>query len=273
MTAPKDYPIKLSKEQEEAISTMPPMEIPQYLHEIEVAAGLRNRDPWNSEVMHVVEPDETAAQPLSQTFTINGETHTFTGANQAELDRAQVEFFRTLTENSSARLETTNDTLARNPNGTFAKQRTDDSAVASADKAILELKYKRGEIDTASYMRESGALDDYLQEMGIDVQGYKQNKHEVQNWANATKEFLAGPLGADWPGGGPEVIEAIGQKIAALGLTDQPSAASLRKAWDALQADADAFAAVQNATSREELDEALGITARRNAAALWGRTK
>jgi hypothetical protein len=260
--SPKDHPLKLTPGQEAHINTLSPDSISAYIHGLEVDAGLRVRDAWNPEIIHLAEqPAETPA-PAATPVSVSVGGMTFSGSQQ-EVDAQMLAYFRA----ASARgeLTTTNDTTPRDEKGRFAREPqhpNTDEGTRAADKALLELKYKRGEIDTASYIQQSGALDDYLQQVGVDVQGFKQNQREVQNWASATQEFLAGPLGADWPGGGPEVIEAIGQKISELGLENSPSAASLRKAWDSLQADADAFAAVQNATSREELDEALGIRQR-----------
>jgi hypothetical protein len=122
MMSPKDYPIKLTREQEEHINTLSPDAISAYLHEIEVSAGLRTRDPWNPDSIHIVEPAQQPAdqpQQLSESFTVNGKSYEFNGTRQ-EIDQQQVQLFRSLSE--SARIETTNATVARDAQGRFARE-------------------------------------------------------------------------------------------------------------------------------------------------------
>jgi hypothetical protein len=270
--SPKDYPIKLTPEQEEAISTMPPMEIPQYLHEIELAAGLRVRDAFNSEVIHLVE-QPAAAQPLSQTFTINGETHTFTGANQAEIDAAQVSFFRKLTEDSAAKLTTTNDTLPRDDKGRFARgeQPPKNNVVEPIVNGLV----------TKALQEELGITPAELQAV-VEQKRYESG---VQSWTEATETFKKGP-GSDWPGGEAnkkklgELLPAL--EVDGVTLTDMPDkVAALTAAYQYMK-DNELFvknpetelnSKIASASSQSELDEILGISARRNNASLFGRAR
>jgi hypothetical protein len=88
----------------------------------------------------------------------------------------------------------------------------------------LELRFKRGEISAADYLRQSGAVDDYLESKGISVDALKETVQEkantafVQSWSEATEIFKNG-VGADWPGG-QNNLQLIGLKIAELGLVD-----------------------------------------------------
>jgi hypothetical protein len=269
---PEQYPLKLTPEQEEAISTMPPMEIPQYLHEIEVAAGLRNRDPWNSEVMRIVEPAEKAAPVAAaagtSSITVNGITMSGT---PDEVSAQLLAYYRAA--NARGELTTTNDTVARNANGTFAKTKehelTADEATRLQERARLDMQFRTGQIPVEDYLKATGAFDNYAREvLGIEPDPARreqvQNDAEVKSWAAAAEAFRLGPTGADWPGG-EEMQERLGHMIETLGLTEQPSVESIYKCWLAMKA--------EDATTPEEMRQALGTTDRQNAQILWGRTK
>lgn len=99
------------------------------------------------------------------------------------------------------------------------------AASEAAAKAELELKFKRGEITTADYLEQSGAIKDYLSKEGVSIDALKTAVDQSQtatyekSWAQATEEFLHSAAGSDWPGGNRN-REQLGMRLAALGLTD-----------------------------------------------------
>jgi hypothetical protein len=94
------------------------------------------------------------------------------------------------------------------------------------------VRFKRGDIDTATYLGESGAMSEYLESQGVSMDALRATtgaKFEA-SWASATDEFLASPAGQDWPGG-EENKNLLGRLIEESGLTGQPSAETLAAAW------------------------------------------
>jgi hypothetical protein len=160
----------------------------------------------------------------------------------------------------------------RNERGQFV------SADDIAAKVELELRFKRGDIDAATYLAESGAIDQYLASQGITLQDLKQNadKNYEANWEASTTTFLS--RHPEWVGG-QENLQRMGETLSSLGLTDSPSVESLEAAYAELRsqnriaenpevrAARDQDERIANARTPEELRAALG----RGSASLFGR--
>ena len=107
-----------------------------------------------------------------------------------------------------------------------------------ARQTELQTKMQRGEISVSDYLKQSGAVADYLQDRGISIDTLKtaveqsQSQALVQSWSQATEQFLQGP-GAKWPGGDKNMAQ-MEMALATLGLSDQPSVDSLVKAYEYL---------------------------------------
>lgn len=277
---PEQYKGKLTPEEEAHIMTLQrPEDITAYMHELEVQAGLRIADPFNKTVLHEVEQPAPASQ-LTASFTVNGKEYTFTGNSQADIDAQQVVLFRSLSA-AQSQLQTTNDTVARTADGRFAKTEqpaVEDSALRAAELANLELRFKRGEVSAADYIKQSGAMDEYLASRGIDVAEHQRqlqtNQSETQAWVDATKQFIKN--NPDWTGG-DALKDAMGQKIFELGLTKSPSVESLERCYSALALEAE-ISTCQDPYRLAELREQYrqqvhGVVRDVNATSAWGRPR
>jgi hypothetical protein len=85
-------------------------------------------------------------------------------------------------------LSTVTQQTEQQPRGTDGRFTRADDPIA---KVELDLKFKRGEISTAEYLEQSGAIDSYLESQGIplvDLQASvaeKQNQRIAQSWEQA----------------------------------------------------------------------------------------
>ena len=111
----------------------------------------------------------------------------------------------------------------------------------------LEAKFKRGEMSTADYLEQSGAMSAYLAKQGIPVESLKATVErnadavETQSWADAVEAFKQSPSGASWPGGDKTVM-VMNDKIFALGLQDATDkVAALAQAYAAMQSSGTVF--------------------------------
>jgi hypothetical protein len=229
---PNDSPLKITPEMEKALAeAIHPSDITRILHDGLKDQGLVDADPFDPSVLHVREgaapPAASAATRYGAKITINGRVHIAEGATQEEADAKIAEIIRTATHPTT-----------RDDQGRFtADQGKADEAAAAAivAKADLELKFKRGEIDTATYLAESGAVSEFFAKKGIslsDVEAAAQTaagERISQSWAEATTEFLNG-AGSDWPGG-EENKRQMSKILKEMGAEDYPNVENLRRAW------------------------------------------
>jgi hypothetical protein len=176
-----------------------------------------------------------ASQGFSRTVEIGGRSFTFEGVSEAELDRAELNALKVAY-------------AVREPEAAPAVEITVDPAeaarAAEADvlaKTELERKFRAGEITTADYIQQSGALDTYLESKGVSIDSLKavvETTHETQyeqSWAQAGEAFRASAAGQSWPGG-VRNQELLGLKIMALGLMDAPDkVAAIAQAYEAMK--------------------------------------
>ena len=181
-----------------------------------------------------------AAAPklLTRTENIGGVDIDFTGASDAEIDRAVANAYKVAFAFRPS--ENTQQPPAVDP--AIAQKAAEDAAAAkAAANADLELRFKRGELSASQYLEQSGAVSDYLAKQGIPVEALREQieqsrgNKEIQSWEAATEEFKR-TIGADWPGGNRN-REILGYKLAELGLTDAPDkVAALGQAFAAMKA-------------------------------------
>jgi hypothetical protein len=256
---PENYAGKLTAEEEAHILTLKrPDEIAEYLHQLELEAGLRAEDPMNNQILHELE--RPAAPQITSAITIDGKVYNFSGT-QSEIDAQQAAVLRASFQSSEpTKLTTTNQTVARTADGRFAReeQRPNPSLTQGLDNVTNNLVTKA------------------LAEVGIDIDALKEavaekqaGRQEVSSWEQATRAFKeANP---DYPGG-EGMVELIAGKLQELGLTDQPSARSIQAAYDALVAEANLNEALQNAETPEDIKVILGTRAREEARIRRGNT-
>jgi hypothetical protein len=243
-------------------------EIAEYFRSKAIAEGKLVPDPINPSVLHVAQPKRDAAQPDQSSLKIDGQTFTGTDAELNEQLRAHFQRQQPHPQDEEP---------ARDSNGRFVSaadqgKRDQANALAASDRATLDLQFKRGEMDAATFLEKSGAMQEYLQKQGVDMNALRDvsaGTTYAKQWDAAVQEFLRG-AGASWTGG-EELKNAVGLKLAELRLEDQPSAASIKRAWDAVKEDADRFAKLRDAKSPAEIEEILGTSARRLAALRGGQ--
>ena len=185
--------------------------------------------------------EAAANQSFSRTVTIGGREFEFVDRSELDLERQITNALlvaNALAPQAAAKTE---------PVAPVVQGPTEEEKAAS--RADLELKFKRGEIDTATYLEQSGAVDDFLAKKGIPVEALRKTVEQAQStqfeqsWAEATSSFLNSAAGADWPGGDRNKT-IIGMKIAELGLTDsKDKVAALAQAYSAMKSQGLVFAA------------------------------
>lgn len=179
--------------------------------------------------------DANASKVLTRTENINGVNIDFTGASEAELDRAVLNAYKI------ASAFRPNETTPTVDPAIAQKAAADAAAAKAAADAELELRFKRGELSASQYLEQSGAVAEYLAKQGIPVEELRaqveqsRGNKEIQSWEQATEEFKR-TIGADWPGG-ERNREILGYKLAELGLTETTDkVAALGQAFAAMKA-------------------------------------
>jgi hypothetical protein len=90
---------------------------------------------------------------FTRTETIGGKPITFEATSELELERAVQGALKAAAElQQPAPVEIDYHKVGR------------DAAVRAAERADLDLKFKRGEISTPEYLEQSGAVKDYLEQ-------------------------------------------------------------------------------------------------------------
>lgn len=197
------------------------------------------RDPLTP-AAQVAEPEERV---FSKTVKIGGKDFTFTDESEEGLTN-QIASAQTVAENLQE------DRSSVTPRS--VRKAESDAALEAVRQAELSLAFKRGEISTADYLRESGALAQALRDSGVDVEKISEEQY-TESWEKATKRFLYSPAGADWPGG-EKNLELIGLQLASMGLTTEPSVESLAKAWAEMKAKGTVFPNTSDERVLEELE-------------------
>jgi hypothetical protein len=220
-------------------------EITAYMKECAIENGVAEKLAINGSLVEgaLVEPK---AQP-TVTIKIGGIT---LSGSQEEVNAQLSDYYKTHpSQGNQPTPRPTNNQPARDEaTGRFAKTPADqgaadeNGALKAAAAAELELKFKRGEVSTAQYIRESGVLDSYLAEKGIDVNAHQaqvqEGKKYEQSWAQATTAWKQTEDGRQSPGG-ETFTKAMGEKLIELGLEDKPSAESVQRAYNALAIEAE----------------------------------
>jgi hypothetical protein len=251
-----DSRLKLSAEEEAHLITLDHYGMASYLHELEVSRGYRVADELNPSVLHEITPVE--AEPVKQiSMTIDGVAVVGT---QAEIDIAMKAAFL---KNAQHTPQATDDAPLRDAaTGRFARQDAQPSTTNAADKITNSLV-------TRALQEELGISAEELQ---ASVAQIREGNQIVTGWAAATQEFLKSA--PDYPGG-DELQQRMAARLIELGLAEKPSAASIRKAYDSIAAEAEQYLKLQKATSPDEIAEILGVNSRRVSAqqsAMWSKS-
>jgi hypothetical protein len=238
-------------------------EVQQILRQAAMDQNLVHPDYYDPNVLL---PTDRAAEPTksSRSITVEGKTISFEGDSEADIERIISVYLREQLRPAETP-EVQVGTPPRDERGRFVNE---DDLVA---KVELDLRFKRGELSTADYLEQSGAVKDYLEKQGIPIEELKssieqkRNENVEHSWKSVTQEFLNSPAGSDWPGG-PENLKAIGEVLTAMHVEDSPSVENLEAAYKYLK-DHDQIAEnpeliqakkISEAKSFSEVQDALG---------------
>ena len=261
---PANSAIRTSPELEKLINAATSgAEIQEILHQEAIRQGLfaqAEKDP------SILLPTQKAldmeaglvVQPLTRTVTVNGVAHTLEGTDEASLTRAEVELYKHVFANAKTADPT------RDERGRFAAdgKRDEDVAQREAAEAVrqsdLELKFKRGEITTARYLADSGAIEKHLANQGIDMDVLR-NTTVAHSWEAAVIEFKNSEIGSSWEGG-PENLQYVRDQIEIYNLIDTPDkVGALRAIYLDMKANGKVVpnADVQRQVAESERDKAI----------------
>ncbi|MGA7640072.1 MAG: hypothetical protein WCB00_24280 [Candidatus Acidiferrales bacterium] len=271
----KEHPAT-EQEFEQAIAALPLHLVPEMSKKLEkeylVNSGRFVRDLFNPDVLIPVEPG-TQPRRFAKVLTVNGQKKTFEGESELEVERQANQYLsQVFTEANQHTDEPTRDS-----NGRFAKTASDDAAAQQrfVDAADLQLQFQRGEINVEEYLERSGvlgeAVEKALDERGVsEIVQERQGQKLQQSWESATAAFIqANP---DWIGGEANK-QLIGELLAENGLVDaEDKLQAMQNCYDYARQnnllvrnpEVDQYRAIENAKTREEMDNALGRAQRMN---------
>lgn len=206
----------------------------------------------------VIADAATAKTTFSRTEVISGKEFTFEGDSEQEVNQMALNAYRVAaTIQTPARVAPPIDPAIA---AAAAQKAAEEEA---ANKAELELKFKRGDISTAEYIEQSGAMDAYLAKKGVPLSALQaviekdQNTQYEKSWMQATEEFKRSVAGADWPGG-EQNKNILGMKIVAMGLTDaDDKVAALAAAYADMKATNMIFPVERAAVTLSPADQAI----------------
>jgi hypothetical protein len=247
---PENSAIRVDAALEEKLLGATHEEIKELLKDSAVNQRLAVRE-WDSSILTPTTLAGTAPKQVGKVVVLNGVKHSLIADDEAGLLAAENALYRQ-TMQPTATVEPA--VQPRNERGQFV------TAEDAANKAELELQFKRGDISASDYLQRSGAISDFLEQQGVPLENLKeavaekQSERFTQSWAQATEEFLHSPEGSDWIGGEANK-NILGTLITENALIDQPSAATLAKIWNHMKEN---NLAVENAdtTYQRELSEA-----------------
>ncbi len=182
-----------------------------------------------------------ATEPFKRVEVIGGREFTFEAESELELERAVNNAYKV-----AYAVQESAPVAAATPAAPVVPQKTAEEI--AAERAELDLKFKRGDISTKEYLEQSGAVADYLASQGISIDRLKstvdqnENTQYKQSWEQATDSFLNSTAGADWPGG-TKNLKLIGRIIAAdPKLAEaEDKVAALAQAYNQMKADGTVF--------------------------------
>ena len=229
--------VKLTSAQEEHIKTLTnTADITDYLKSVSVEQGLYSLD-WDGESRVLNAPISAptsieTARGYSKTVTVNGVQHILAGATEQELLANETAFYRkTFGDATTQQTEQPRDTST----GRFVSA---EDAAEQARVAGLELQFSLGQLTLSQFLEQSGAIENYTQRQA--------EQYTVRGWEDATRDFLASPEGANWPG-----AEALPR------ITEILKSNNLENAEDKLSVMKQAWALMQQEDTEVEVERAI----------------
>jgi hypothetical protein len=234
--------IKMTPEMEEHIKTLVnTADITDYLKNVSVEQGLLKRD-WDPALF--IETAQPAAptsietaRGYSKTVTVNGVQHILQGATEADILKAETEFFRKTFSNATQQTQQTQQ--QEQPRDTSTGRFVSAEDAAEKERvAGLELQFSLGQLTLSQFLEQSGVVEQYQQKQA--------EQNTVRGWEDATARFLASPEGANWPGADalPRITEIL-------------QANHLENAEDKLSVMKQAWALMQQEDTEVEVERAI----------------
>jgi hypothetical protein len=195
-----DSAIRMTPALQEEINNALPDQIKSILARAAIEQSLVTVDSYNPSILHATELSEHAPRKFGKVLTINGVKYAIEGDSPEALATAETDLYQQIFEQGD-------NGQARDAQGRFVHEQTPEEKAAgelqAANRAELELRFKRGDITAEQYLEQSGAISTYLAEHGMNQDALVAVSDLVyQNtWSQATEAFLASDAGNDWPGG------------------------------------------------------------------------
>src|ERR1700674_3315988 len=155
---PNESRITLTPEQEKHISEIQPEEMKEYLRTIAESQWLIYRDAFDRNVIHEVENPPLTPKGFARHVFIDGKEVLVGAETELALERQTGDVLRSAKAAREEEMRPTRQTTTE----------AAPSAEEAAARVELELRFKRGEVDTETYLRESGAIASYLADQGVD---------------------------------------------------------------------------------------------------------
>jgi hypothetical protein len=213
---------------EKEISEALPDQIKAIMARAAIEQSLVTSDSYNPNILIPTALADHAPQKFSKYVTINSTKYLLEGGSPEELAHAETSLYeQVLGQGDTGQ--------ARDAQGRFVHEQTPEERAAGelevANRAELELRFKRGDITAEQYLEDSGAINTYLTEHGVSPDALVAVTDLVRQntWAACTEEFLNSESGASWPGGdeNKNILAAI---LDENGMTD-PSVENLSAAY------------------------------------------
>jgi hypothetical protein len=231
---------------QERISKASPEELKSILANAALQQNLVTPDPYNSNLLHPTALADHAPQKFGKYITINSTKYLVEGDSPEALANAETALYQ------------------QDAQGRFVAEPTAAEKAAgelqAANRADLELAWKRGDITAEQYLEQSGAINTYLTEHGIIPEALATVSDAIyQNtWQAATEQFLNSEEGASWPGGSENL--AIASKLLEQNpdLMNNPSADALAAVWNYMREN-DLAVPNPEVTQQQQISEATNV--------------
>ncbi len=279
---PESSAIRITPALEKEISEALPDQIKLIMARAAIEQQLVTPDQYNPSLLHPTELADHAPRKFAKHVTLNGTKYLLEGGSPEELANAETSLYQQVLEQSAeppagqhrdAQGRFVSDDTGETPQEKAAREQE------AANRAELELAWKRGDITAEAYLEKSGAITAYLQNHGMNPEALTAVSDLVyQNtWQAATEQFLNSPEGESWPGGdeNKNILAAILEEN---GMTE-PSAENLVAAFRYAQEqgllvenpETTQFQQIGEATSVADIRAALGRPASSESSGIFNR--
>jgi hypothetical protein len=200
---PSDSAIRVDSALEEKLKSASFEEIKAHLATAAVEQRLVVPDAYDNSVLIPTNlVDGPQPQKFARSVIIDGTKHVVQADSELALEKSVGDLYRAQLQPVAMRRE-----QPRGTDGRVVEQMKTDEAnqVEIMRRSELDLKFRRGELDAATYLEQSGAVAAYLEKAGVPLEDLKasvaekQSEQFTQSWADATETFKS--RHPEWVGG------------------------------------------------------------------------